>query len=333
MDLNKQFQALWVTKEEGGRFTRTIIERNIDDLPAGDVVIRVAYSSLNYKDALSATGNRGVTRNYPHTPGIDAAGVVVESRVDDVQPGEQVLVTGFDLGMNTAGGFGQYIRVPASWVVKCPPGLTIEKTMMYGTAGLTAALSVHRLLESGVRPEDGEILVTGSTGGVGSIAVAILAKLGFSVTAGTGKNDQTEWLYAIGAKNVTSRDELDDTSGKPLLKPRWAGAIDTVGGNLLSTAIRSTQYGGAVTTCGNVASPDFTANVFPFILKGVSLLGVDSVQCPMDLRKKMWAHLAGDWNLDLLEQTIQRVALADLDTKIEEILKGKALGRTLVILP
>lgn len=282
-----QFKAMVVIELEGNKFSREIEQRDINSLPEGDVLIKVNYSSLNYKDALSSTGNKGVTRKYPHTPGIDAAGVVVESSNENFKEGSEVLVTGYDLGMNTSGGFSEYIRVPAEWVVMLPKGLSLEESMIYGTAGFTAALSVYKLVQSGVNPSDGEILVTGASGGVGSIAVGILSKLGYDVIAGTGKPEAREVLINTGAKDIILREELDDKSGKPMLKTRWAGVIDTVGGNILSTVIKATKYGGSVTACGNVASPEFSANVFPFILRGVNLLGVDSVQCPMDLRLRL----------------------------------------------
>lgn len=326
----KTFRAMRVIESEDGQFRREIVKRRVEDLPPGDVLIKVLYSSLNYKDALSATGNKGVTRTYPHTPGIDAAGLVEESTDANFAVGDEVLVTGYDLGMNTPGGFGGYIRVPASWVIPIPKGISLVKSMMYGTAGFTAALSVYKLIRSGVKPEDGSILVTGATGGVGSIAVSILAKLGYFVVAGTGKPEFADLLKGMGAKDVVTRQDIDDSSGKPLLKPRWAGVVDTVGGNILSTALRSTQYGGTITTCGNVASHEFSANVYPFILKGISLLGIDSVECPMSLRRTIWSLLAGEWDLPNLEQTVTKVALEDLEPQIHQVLNGKSVGRVLV---
>ncbi|PKM84636.1 MAG: oxidoreductase [Firmicutes bacterium HGW-Firmicutes-11] len=327
---NKKFRAYWVTEDAEKRYSQEILDREIDDLPPGDVLIKVSYSSLNYKDALSATGVKGVTRQYPHTPGIDAAGVVEESVDEQFQVGDRVLVTGYDLGMNTAGGLGEYIRVPAQWVAKLPEGLTEQKSMMYGTAGFTAALSVKRLIENGVRPEDGEILVTGATGGVGSIAVGFLSKLGYTVVAGTGKPETEEMLKKIGASAIALRDTLDDQSGKALLKERWAGVIDTVGGNILASAIKSTKYGGTVTSCGNAASAELSLTVFPFILRGVSLLGIDSVQCPMERRLDVWNLLAGSWELQDLEKSIEVISLEQVSEKIDLILKGRLVGRVVV---
>ncbi|MFW5854921.1 MAG: YhdH/YhfP family quinone oxidoreductase, partial [Thermodesulfobacteriota bacterium] len=285
--------------------------------------------SLNYKDALSATGNRGVTRTFPHTPGIDAAGVVEESTDDRFKPGAEVIVTSYDLGMNTSGGFGQYIRVPAGWVVPLPKNLTLKEAMIYGTAGFTAGISVYKLTHT-VKPEDGDILVTGATGGVGSLAVSILSGLGYSVTAVTGKTEEESFLKGIGARAILSREEALDTSGRPMLKSLWAGVVDTVGGDYLVTAIKSTHLHGTVTCCGNVASPDLPLNVFPFILRGVSLLGVDSQNCPMDTRVQIWKHLAGDWKLDRLDQIAKEISLGRLDENIDLILEGKQKGRVVV---
>lgn len=328
--MNKNFKAMLVSEREEKKFEREIVTREIKDLPEGDVIINVKYSSLNYKDALSATGNKGVTRNYPHTPGIDAAGIVAESNNDSFKAGDKVIVTGYDLGMNTSGGYGEYIRVPAKWVVKLPDNLSLRESMVYGTAGFTAALSVYKLVNSGIKPSDGDILVTGATGGVGSIAVLILSKLGYDVIATTGKTSEREMLLGIGAKDIVDRTEIDDVSGKALLKGRWAGVIDTVGGNILATAIKSTKYGGSVTCCGNVASHEFSTSVYPFILQGVTLFGIDSVKCPMDIRLKLWDKLSSDWKPNNLDTNVNEVSLEGLNEKIHMILEGKHKGRTIV---
>jgi acrylyl-CoA reductase (NADPH) len=327
---SEKYKAMVVHEHENSTYSREIVDKEISNLPEGDILINVKYSSLNYKDALSATGNKGVTRNYPHTPGIDAAGIVVHSMNDNFKIGDSVLVTGYDLGMNTPGGYGQYISVPADWVVKLPESLLLNESMIYGTAGFTAALSVYKLITSGITSSDGDILVTGATGGVGSIAVSILNKLGYSVIASTGKAEAKRMLLEMGAKDIILREELDDKSRKTLLKGRWAGVIDTVGGNILSTALKSTKYGGSVTSCGNVASPELSTTVYPFILRGISILGVDSVQCPMELRLKLWNLLSNDWKPDNLTLNVQEVSLMDLDTKIQSILEGKLIGRTIV---
>ncbi len=325
-----KFRALEVKESANGKFSRKIIERSVNELPEGDILVRVNYSSLNYKDALSASGNRGVTKNYPHTPGIDAAGVIEESENDEFLPGDEVIVTSYDLGMNTSGGFGQYIRVPAGWVLTCPDTLTLKESMMYGTAGFTAALSVFKMQQQGVTPNQGEILVTGATGGVGSMAVAILARAGYQVVAASGKQKEKQFLIDLGAAEVIHRDEVTDTSGRPLMKGRWAGVIDTVGGDILATAIKSTRTGGVVTCCGNVASHELSTTVLPFILRGISLLGIDSGNCPMEIRQKIWNRIAGEWKLGNLDHLTKEIPLEDLDQNIELILKGKLKGRTVV---
>jgi putative YhdH/YhfP family quinone oxidoreductase len=327
---SKIFKAMEISEKDLSVFERKIVTKDISDLPDGDLLIKVSYSSLNYKDALSSSGNKGVTRNYPHTPGIDAAGIVEESSSDLFKIGDEVIVTGHDLGMNTAGGFGEYIRVPADWVVSLPESLSLRESMIYGTAGFTAALSVNKLIGSGVTPEDGEVLVTGATGGVGSTAISILSKLGYEVIAATGKPDEKAFLQSIGAKDIIDRKELDDTSGRAMLKGRWAGVIDTVGGNTLTTAIKSTNYGGSVTCCGNVSSPEFSSSIFPFILRGVSLLGIDSVLCPMKLRKEIWSNLATLWKFDHLDQNVNEVTLDELSERIDLMLEGKHVGRTII---
>jgi putative YhdH/YhfP family quinone oxidoreductase len=305
-------------------------KRHLVDLPEGKVLVRVHYSSLNYKDALSATGHRGVTRRYPHTPGIDAAGVVAQSSAEAFSPGDEVIVTSYDLGMNTPGAWGQYIRIPAAWVVPRPKGLSLRQSMIYGTAGFTAALSVWKLRTQGVRPEQGPVLVTGATGGVGSIAVGILAQAGYPVTAATGKLDEAQYLRDLEAQDVVHRDKVLDTSGRPLLSGRWAGAVDTVGGEYLATALKSTRYGGAVTCCGLVASPELDTTVYPFILRGVSLLGVDSQDCPMDTRQRIWQALGSEWKFDGLEEIATERTLQQLEPEIQRILRGQQTGRILV---
>ena len=327
---SKTFKAMVVQETPDGKYTRRIAEKSLDDLPAGEVLVRVHYSSLNYKDGLSATGHRGVTKNYPHTPGVDAAGVVEVSLSDAFQPGDEVIVTSYDLGMNTSGGFGQYIRVPAGWVVPLPENLSPRESMAYGSAGLTAGFCILKLQEHGVTPERGEILVTGATGGVGSFAVAMLAKIGYQVVAVTGKMDEKQFLIDLGATEVISRDEATDTSGKPLLKGRWAGVVDAVGGEILATAIRSTKLHGAVTCCGNVASPDLPINVYPFILRGISLVGIDSQSFPMTFRRQTWEKIATEWKLDNLDRQTSVRSLEELDSEIDRILAGKQKGRVIV---
>ncbi|MEW6388250.1 MAG: YhdH/YhfP family quinone oxidoreductase [Thermodesulfobacteriota bacterium] len=331
--VKETFKAMVVRESPEGVFSRQIEDRPLAALPPGEVLVRVRYSSLNYKDVLSATGNKGVTKTYPHTPGIDAAGVVVESASPACRPGEEVIVTSYDLGMNTPGGFGQFIRVPGAWVVKLPENLSLRESMIYGTAGFTGALSVYRLTLHGVTPEKGEVLVSGATGGVGGIALSILAQTGYHVVAVNGLTDRRDYLLDLGAKEVISVAEATDTSGKPLLKSRWAGAIDTLGGPILATTIRSTQYGAVVTCCGNVASPDLPLNVYPFIIRGVTLVGIDSQNCPMETRVKVWQKIAGEWKLANLDKLTSEVDLDGLSQRIDLVLSHQHRGRTLVRLP
>lgn len=328
--MTETFKSLRVEQPGKKVFTRTIVERHVDDLPAGELLVRVDYSSLNFKDALSATGNPGVTRNYPHTPGIDAAGEVISCSDGSFAPGEQVIVTSYDLGMETDGGFGQRIRVPSAWALKLPAGLTSRESMMLGTAGLTAALSIFELEQNGVKPEDGPILVTGATGGVGSLAVAILAKAGYAVTAATGKMAETDYLKSIGATAVIERSAVTTGNERPLLKPLWAGVVDCVGGEMLAAAIKATRPHGVVTCCGLVASSDLPLNVFPFILRGVRLIGIDSGGCPMPQRRKVWQKLATEWKINDLEAMIDEVGLEGLEEKIQLMLKGELKRRVLV---
>lgn len=324
------FKALQTSERADGRFETRIVERDIEDLPAGDVLIRVNYSSLNYKDALSATGNRGVTRNFPHTPGIDAAGTVSESSVPEFAEGDEVIVTGYDLGMNTAGGFGQYIRVPAAWVIKRPTGLSLRDAMTLGTAGLTAALCVDKLEQAGLEIGDAPVLVTGATGGVGSIAVALLANLGYNVAAVTGKPGQAKFLEALGAKQIVERNVLQGGLEKPILKEQWAGAVDTVGGDILFNVVKSLQRGASVACCGLTAGTGFQANVLPFILRGVNLLGVDSVEIPLVVKASMWDRLSLQWKLPNLGELAEEISLQELPAAIERILAGQQIGRMLV---
>ena len=325
------YKALVIEEVGAGRFSRQILKRSIDDLPAGEVLMRVCFSSLNYKDGLSAVGHKGVTKNYPHTPGIDAAGIVEESTSDHFKPGDEVVVTGFDLGANTPGGFGQRISVPSGWVVPLPENLSLKESMIYGTAGFTAALSILKLQESGISPGMGEILVTGATGGVGCMAVAMLAQEGYEVVAATGKLDQVDFLTRIGAAKVLSRDLLNEAPARfPLLSTRWAGVIDVVGGPILGAALRSMKVGAAAACCGLVASPELPITVFPFILRGISLFGIDSTNCPMPERLKIWRRIAAGWKIEDPERLHSMCSLAELDDEIERILQGKQVGRVVV---
>jgi putative YhdH/YhfP family quinone oxidoreductase len=328
---DEQFQCYLVDKPAGEPARAQVSTLPIDRLPDNEVLIRVAYSSLNYKDALAATGHPGVVRRFPHVPGIDAAGRVVESRASWFKPGDPVLVTGFELGAGQWGGFAEYIRVPAGWVVPLPTGLTLRESMIFGTAGLTAAISIEALIESHVEPSAGEVVVTGATGGVGSMAVAMLARLGYQVVAVSGKATARDYLRRLGAKSVVPREEVNDTSGKPLLKARWAAAVDAVGGNTLATIIRSTSQGGCVTACGLVGGADLPLTVHPFILRGVRLIGIDSAQYGIQRRIPLWQRMAGPWRPADLEAIVaDTVDLAQLEPQVQAILAGKIQGRVLV---
>ncbi|MEM1155521.1 MAG: oxidoreductase [Pseudomonadota bacterium] len=325
----KTYQALWVTKSEDSEFTTAVAERDTDDLPEGDVLVRVAYSSLNYKDMLSTQGHPGVTRNFPHQPGIDAAGVVEECSNAQFKAGDEVIVSGYDLGMSTAGGLGQYIRVPAKWVIPMPSGLTAKEAMAYGTAGFTSALCVDKLLQMGAAPGDGLVAVTGATGGVGVFAVAILAKLGFEVAAATGKPESADMLRGLGAKEVFSRQELLDVK-PPLGKPRFAHAVDALGGEYLAKLLTVIDYGGSVSCCGLAASPDLPATVMPFILRDVNLLGVDCVEQPWARKDATWKKLGADWKLDGLDDMVEEITLEKVPDALDKLKNGTVVGRYLV---
>ncbi len=332
MNETTRFRAL-VVREVNGSFQRAVEERSLADLPEGEVLIRVHFSSLNYKDALSASGNRGVTKKYPHTPGIDAVGVVAASSQDQYKVGDEVLCMGYDLGMNTPGGFGEYIRVPAAWVLPKPAQLSSEETMQLGTAGFTAAQCVDRLLALGLEPEQGPILVTGATGGVGSLAVLLLVNCGFKVTAVTGKESAYDFLRGIGCSDILTRQQALGRASAALLRERWAGVVDTVGGDILAAAVKGTRYNGVVTCCGNAASPELSLTVYPFILRGVSLVGIDSAVSSMARRKAIWDQLAGPWRAGLMEglaKMSQCIRLEQLSAFIDMMLAGQTIGRTVV---
>lgn len=323
-----EFKAFWVEKDEKD-ITHSVITRDTSDLE-GEVLIKVAYSSVNYKDALSAKGMPGVTRNYPHTPGIDAAGSVVESTSDAFSEGDEVICIGYDLGMNTPGGYGEYIRVPANWVVPMPAGLDARSAMILGTAGFTAAICVEQIEKMGAKPEDGPVLVTGATGGVGSVAVMLLAKLGYEVVASSGKAEQADFLKSLGAAKVIGRDDLSEADKRPMLAPLYAHAVDCVGGEILSNVIKTLQPQGSVAICGLVASPAFNATVLPFILRGVNILGVDSVEISLEYKTKIWQLLSAEWSLDGLEALTTEIGLDGLSEAIDKIFAGQVTGRTLV---
>lgn len=327
----QQLRCLLVTKDAAGQVHREITRRPLADLPPGDVLIRVQWSSLNYKDGLSASGHPGVSRKFPHVPGIDAAGTVVESSDDRFHVGQEVLVTGFDQGQNTWGGFGDHVRVPAGWVVPLPAGLSLRESMIYGTAGFTAALAIEQFQHAGVTPDSGEIVVTGATGGVGCMAVAMLSRLDYRVTAVSGKPEAADWLRQLGAGEVLPREAVADAGNKPLLAARWAGAVDTVGGVTLATLLKQAARGACITATGLVGGADLPTSVYPFILRAAHLVGIDSAEYPIARRSGIWSNLAGAWRPVLLESLV--AAETDLDglaPHLAAILAGKVRGRVLV---
>jgi acrylyl-CoA reductase (NADPH) len=326
------FRAFRVERQGGdaGELRRAVVERDTAELPEGDLLIDVAYSSLNYKDGLSITGNPGVTRRFPHQPGIDAAGTVVESRNAAFPPGSAVLVYGYDLGMNTDGGFGQRIRVPAAWASPCPEGLGLEEAMIIGTAGVTAALCLQKIERMGGAPTSGPLLVTGASGGVGCIAVMLAAQLGYEVVAVSGKADRVDWLKALGAAEVVGREALQEDAKRPLLAERWGGVVDTVGGDMLFNAIKGLRYGASAACCGLVNDVAIPATVLPFILRNVNLLGVDSVELPIEEKQALWQRLAGDWKPAALDAVKVPLTLDTLSEAVDRILAGEMVGRGLV---
>lgn len=324
------YKAFYIQQAADGSFKRSIVQRDINDLPPNELLIKVQYSSLNFKDAMAAHGNKGVTREFPHQGGIDAAGVVEQSTHTDFKPGDKVLVTGYDLGMNTAGGLAQYIGVPAAWVLPCPRGLNAKRSMLFGTAGLTAQLCINKLQQMGVTPAKGPVLVTGATGGVGSIAVALLASAGYEVIASTGKPDQADMLTAIGASAVIDRAEFGEFNQRPLLKERFAAAVDVVGGDTLANVIKSLKAGGSVACCGLVQAASFEASVLPFILRGVNLLGVDSVEIPLAEKQAAWKQLARSAKLPAIELLNQDISLKQVPAALEKLFTGGTVGHTRV---
>lgn len=316
-------------EEENEKFVSAIKQMPFETIEEGEVLIKVHYSSLNYKDALSSIGNKGVTRNYPHTPGIDAVGTVVSTTSAKFKMNDEVIVTSYDLGMNTNGGFAEYVKVPESWIVKLPKKLSMKEAMIFGTAGLTAGMSVLRLTET-VKPEDGSIVVSGATGGVGSLSVLILLKMGYKVVAITGKESEKQYLMDLGATEVILRKDFEELQKRPLLKPVFAGGIDTVGGVILENIIKSVNPLGVVTCCGNVASPKLDLTVFPFILRGLSLIGIDSQNYPIHYREQVWNKLADAWKVEGLDANSTTIILNELSDKLNLMLEGKLKGRTIL---
>ena len=324
--MSKTFKAITVEEKKNGEFFQSIVERNIDHLPKGDLLVRVKYSSLNYKDSLSYSGNKGVTKIYPHTPGIDAMGIVEVSKTKEFNEGDKVIVTGYDLGMNTPGGFGEYIRVPKEWVTLLPDNLGDSESMILGTAGITAGLCINTLLEKH-KIKGKKAVVTGSTGGVGCIAVMLLAKLGAEVTAITGKINSKDFLFSIGAKEVLLRNDYLNSVKKPMSKGAWNMAVDVAGGQMLESLIASMKYGGTITCCGLVDSPSFTSSVFPFILRGISLVGIDSAEASIKEKAEIWYNFANRWKLDGIQNISKNVDMYGMMNEINTILEGRQVGR------
>ena len=322
------FRALRIVND-GGRIHGELVTATLDELSAGDVVIRAAYSSVNYKDALAATGAGKILKSFPLIGGIDVSGTVLSSQDPRFRKGDEVLVTGYDLGVGSDGGFAGVVRVPGDWVVPLPAGLSLRDAMVFGTAGFTAGLAVSRLEQNGVRPGAGPVAVTGATGGVGSIAVGVLARLGYEVTAISGKDDAHDYLRGLGAAHVQSRTAID-LGSRPLEKATWAGAVDAAGGDLLAWLVRTTGYWGSVASTGLTGGTNLTLTVLPFILRGVSLLGVDSVMCPADRRRDTWRRLATDMRPAALEQVARDITLDELPAAFDTLLKGQARGRFVV---
>ena len=321
-------KAYLVNKIEDKKFESGIQDIEIPSIEENEVLIKVTYSSLNFKDALSSVGNPGVTRVFPHVTGIDVAGIIEESNSSKFTKGDRVLVTGYDMGMNTNGGHAQFVKVPASWVINMPENITDKEIMTYGTAGLTAALSVNELLNNGIT--SGEILVTGATGGVGSIAVSILSKLGFKVTAISGKEDKIPFLKELGAKEVILRKDFDIENKRPMGSEKYDGVIDTVGGNILAEALKVIKYDGVATCCGLTSSFELNTNVFPFILRGVRLIGIDSVEAKLEKKIAAWEKIASDFKIDNLDNLTNEITLYEVKEAYEALLAGKAVGRYLV---
>ena len=325
-----KYRAL-VTTENNKTFDNTVEEKDFDFLPDNNTLIKVKYSSLNYKDALSASGNKGVTRKYPHTPGIDAAGIIEETTSEKFKKGDEVIVTGYDMGMNTFGGFGEYIKVPEEWIIKKPNNLSLSESMAFGTAGLTAGLCLRKLLQHGIKPDDGKVFVSGVTGGVGIISLMLFSKLGFQVTAITGKMNEKDLLMNLGANEVIDRNDLDIDLVSPLQKPIYSGGIDAVGGKILSNLICSTSQRAAIACCGMVGGLTLDTSIFPFILRGLSLFGIDSAESLLEVKEEVWNSFSSDWKLENIDQNIKDISLDELPSEIEKILKGNQIGRVRVV--
>jgi acrylyl-CoA reductase (NADPH) len=324
-----KFKAFRIFSEEG-KVQARLVDLELDELDPGEVVIRTAWSSVNFKDALAATGTGKIIRRFPCVGGVDGCGTVVSSSDARFKPGDSVICTSYDVGVSHDGGYAEFMRMPAAWVIPLPRGMSLYESMALGTAGYTAGLAVVRMEHEGLKPANGPVIVTGATGGVGSVAIDILAGAGYHVVALTGKESETDYLKALGAKEVMLRTSLDLSKIKPLDKAIWAGAVDNLGGDVLSWLAGTMQVGGALASIGLAASHTFNTTVMPFILRGVSLLGVDSVNTPMPLRQTVWERLATDLKPRHLETMTTNVGLDQLPAVFERILKAQIKGRTVV---
>ncbi|OWA33840.1 oxidoreductase [Saccharibacillus sp. O16] len=330
--MTEKFRAFWLEESEG-TVAGSVQSIGVEDLPEGEVLVRVRYSDVNYKDGLASIKEGRIVRDYPFIAGIDLSGEVIASEDKRFAAGDQVLCTGYGLGVSHFGGYSEQARVPADWLIKLPEGLSLREAMILGTAGFTAGMSVEAILRAGITPESGPVLVTGASGGVGSVAVAILAKLGFEVTASSGKSHEWELLKKLGAAHTISREEAQTPSKGPLGKGNWAAIVDPVGGAGTGERLKTLAYRGVLALSGLTGGGDFGTSVHPFILRGVTLAGIDSVQCPLPLRLDVWNKLATDWKPDALfaqEQAVRELPLEQLPEALSRILKGEAVGRQLV---
>ncbi|OES46661.1 NADPH:quinone oxidoreductase family protein [Domibacillus iocasae] len=330
--MNERFYALIVDKTEDN-FSVDVKKIGMEELPQGEVLIKTAYSGINYKDGLASIPDGKIVRSYPFIPGIDLAGTVVSSSDSRFQEGDEVIATSYEIGVSHFGGYSEYARIPADWIVPLPKGLTLKEAMIFGTAGFTAALSVQRLEENGLQPDQGNVLVTGATGGVGSFAVSMLAGRGYNVVASTGKDSEKDYLIKLGAKEIVSREDVYNGKIKALDKEQWAGAVDPVGGETLAAVLSKISYKGSVAVSGLTGGTNVPTSVFPFILRGVNLLGIDSVNCPMETRRKIWERMATDLKPEDLSTFVQQTAtLEELPAILPTILQGKMRGRVIVSL-
>lgn len=325
----EQFKALWTKEQEDGSFETSLQELSIEVLGPHEVLVQVLYSSLNYKDALSANGHRGITQHFPHIPGIDAAGIILHDASGQFQAGEQVIITGFDLGMNTHGGLGELIRVPASWIVPLPTNLSLKRAMQIGTAGLTAGMAVLALQQNQISPSSGEILVTGASGGVGMCAIKLLHHLGYEVVALSGKAEMKDVLLNIGASRVIDRLEFMAEKPRTLYPMSFAGGIDTVGGDVLVKLIKSLKFAGSVAVCGMAGGVELPLQVYPFILRGARMLGIYSADAPLEKKKEIWRLYANDWNYEL-DSITEVISLTHAPEKLSMMIEGRSHGRYVV---